>query len=208
MAPRALIGLNWNCPNCGAQVFVAEEGAAPAYRRRRRSHFPWLAMSVVGVLVLMGGGGIVLALKKAGAPPVKSQKEPAVPADSKTAHEDDPGEQLRARVVDHYRTQVIFAIGVCLIFEIGTVGTVCALRARPADPFRTGLLWGCSGGAVLGLLGFVLSQFAPISGGIMETYFAQPFSIARLLTMPAHVLGFGAVGVVIGGVAGVLKAKS
>ena len=48
VAPRDLIGLEWDCPKCGAPFIVREDDAEPAGEvglpspRRREAHPPWV----------------------------------------------------------------------------------------------------------------------------------------------------------------------
>ena len=56
------------------------------------------------------------------------------------------------------------------------------------------------------LLGFYLSQYSPVFGGLLEKSVAVPFSPARQSLIAVHVLVFGAVGFVVSVVIGCMTA--
>jgi hypothetical protein len=62
-----------------------------------------------------------------------------------------------------------------------------------------GALIGCLGLAFFGLL---LSQYWPVFGGILERGPAKPWSPARVSLIPIHLLVFGVLGMILGGVLG------
>ncbi len=76
-----------------------------------------------------------------------------------------------------------------------------------AEPFRSAAGWAGVGCGVLGTLGVMMSQVSPVFGSIIDR-FGEPLSPARLTLIPAHVLAFGLVGLIVGGAAGGLKAHS
>jgi hypothetical protein len=57
----------------------------------------------------------------------------------------------------------------------------------------------CLGAALLGLLGGILSQYAPVMGGLLETHLARPFSPARIALAPAHVVLGAVLGAILFG---------
>jgi hypothetical protein len=68
------------------------------------------------------------------------------------------------------------------------------------------IVWASIVGAALGSLlflpiGFLSSQFFPFFGGWLSAI-AEPFSPARLQLMPAHLIGFGILGGLLGALSG------
>lgn len=93
-APRELIGLEWNCPNCRTSFVVEDDDVRAPLRRRRRSNSgPIWAMVGLAVAGVFAFGVLALAFsrsdrpeQKVGEPAVKAApKEEAKPAEPSTS---------------------------------------------------------------------------------------------------------------------------
>lgn len=76
------------------------------------------------------------------------------------------------------------------------------MPVRKSQPPRSLVTWcifgGLLGAAAASPIAVLLSQLAPVFGGILERSWAQPFSPARLGLIPIHLFAFGVVGIAIG----------
>src|SRR5688500_6981894 len=65
VAPREFVGLEWDCPRCGAPFRVTEDGAPfGAVRRKRQVPLP-LLVALVSLCQLVGGIAFVMARRPA-----------------------------------------------------------------------------------------------------------------------------------------------
>lgn len=75
------------------------------------------------------------------------------------------------------------------------------------EPFRSAVAWGGVGFGVVGLVGATLSQLSPVFGSVVYLL-GEPFSPLRLQLVPVHVFGLGLPSLLLGGIAGYLKAHN
>lgn len=109
---------------------------------------------------------------------------------------------------ERFEIQATISVSITVAVELLAFGGALFIaRFGPAtSPFRSAGVWGCLAAGMAGAAGALVSQFAPVLGNMLERYIGGPFSTARLLLLPGHVLLFAFLGLLIGGLAGALRA--
>lgn len=210
IAPKELLGLDWRCPKCSTFFTVTDEDDAPAIpRRRRRKGTPigvWLAlglavMAVMAVFAAMAKVSREREVAKGGGTRQEKQREQPIEAERKERDE-------RSSRQTQWTIAAVISAGVGLAMIVGPVVILSRQQNKPSDQFQTALTWGCIGCGAMSLVGILLSQHAPVFGGLLEKALTEPWSEGRMTLIPAHAIAFGIVGLVVGGAAGALKASS
>ncbi len=105
------------------------------------------------------------------------------------------------------RSQAVANVVFATIFEVAAFIVAGVFILRPPSPLTSAGMWGAVAGGVLGLVGALLSQFAPMFGGLLARFLTTPFSAAQLTFLSEHTLTLGLIGVALGAGASALRVK-